>query len=444
MNWKELLKTDIGALLRRGEPARKRIGKWAWPGPLYVPTLLYLFVMFGIPIVSTAVLKQVWEDPGMGYFVIAFFSLIPPPVFLVLWWSERFLYFRRGHMTDVLSVLEGMVRCNVPLPEGLRHASLDAPNRRVASVLLALSDQMNMGGTLSEAIGHLKRFFPPGLAQLVRAAEQSGDLAETLATVITDQETAEANSQRWRDWALYYGAYTLFALPVAFFTILVVFPEFRAIFADFGLPWPPYFPLFTLDPETVGWSVLTVMGLAAGVYFVMTMYSAAVSYPRNVAGGPIGSLLAVLPYLRNLFYKHNLSVAATLTAKALEGGANLDEALDEASDAPIHPVFKRRLRMLSDRVMQGETLGEAFNAVGGRFPESFTSLVRLGERSELLPEAFERIGAIYRSDVRRMTLVLVDVVAPLGILLFGILVLAVSFSLFGFMAMMADTLSMAV
>ncbi|MEA3365273.1 MAG: type II secretion system F family protein [Candidatus Hydrogenedentes bacterium] len=444
MNWKQLLKTDIGALLRGGKPPRKRRGKGAWPGPLYVPTLLYLFVMFGLPIVSIAVLKQVWEDPGMGYLVLAFFSLIPPPVFLVLWWTERFLYFRRGHMMDALSVLEGMVRCNVPLPEGLRHASLDAPNRLVASVLLALSDQLNMGGTLSEVMSQLKRFFPPGMAQLVRAAEQSGDLPETLALLIGEQETTEANSERWRDWALYYGAYTLCAFPIAFFTILMVFPELKVIFAVFGLAWPPPLPIFALDPETVGWSVLTVMGLAAGVYFVITMFSAAVSYPRNVASGPMGTLLGVVPYLRNLFYKHNLSVAATLAAKALEGGANLDEALDEASVAPIHPLFKRRLRMLSERVMQGETLGEAFNAVGGWFPASFTSLARLGERSGMLPEAFERIAAIYRSDVRRMTLVLVDVVAPLGILLFGVLVLSVSFPLFGFMAMTADTLSQAV
>lgn len=444
MNWKQLLKTDIGALLRGGNPPHKERRKRVWRGPVYVPTLLYLFVMLGVPIVSAVLLKGSSEGPGTWYLLLAFFSLIPPPIFLVLWWTESFLYFRRGHMTDTLSVLEGMVRCNVPLAEGLRHASLDAPNRRVASVLLALSDEMNMGARLSEPMSRLKRFFPPGMASLVRTAEQSGHLPETLGALIAEEETTAANSERWRDWALYYGAYTLFALPIAFFTIVMVFPEFKAIFADFGLAWPPKLPVFALNPETVAWSVLAVMGLAAGVYFAITTYSAVVSYPRNVASGPLGRLLGALPYLRNLFFKHNLAVAARLAGRALESGANLDEAFDEASEAPIHPLFKRRLRMLSERITQGQTLSEAFNAQGGRLPASFTSLARLGERSGMLPDAFERIAAIYRSDVRRMTLVLVDVVAPLGILLFGVLVLSVSFSLFGFMATLADTLSLTV
>jgi len=94
--------------------------------------------------------------------------------------------------------------------------------------------------------------------------------------------------------------------------------------------------------------------------------------------------------------------------------------------------------------VQGQTLSEAFDAGGGQFPTSFTNMVRLGERSGMLAEAFEHIGMVYRSDVRRMTIVLVDVIAPLGIFLFGAIVLSVSFCLFGSMAMMADALSQAV
>ncbi|HQE82619.1 MAG TPA: type II secretion system F family protein [Candidatus Hydrogenedentes bacterium] len=444
MNWKQILKIDLGALLRGGKPPHKGRRKRDWRGPLYVPTLLYAFFTVLTPIVAIVAFKALWEEPGMWYLVMPCVSLILPPVFLVLWWTERFLYYRRSHTTYVLAVLEGMVRCNVPLPEGLRHASLDAPNSRIASVLLALSDKMNMGAMLSEAMGPLTRFFPPGMTELVRLAELSGDLPETLASLVAEEEMTEAYSERWRGWAIYYGMYALTALPVALFVVIRVFPQFREVFADFGVGWPPIPLWLPFRPQSVAWVVLSVLGCAAGIYFLITVYSAAVSHPRNVASGRAGSLLAFLPYLRRMFFKHNLSVAATLTGKALQGGANLDEALGEAATAPIHRRFQRLFRVLSERVVQGQTLSEAFDAGGGQFPTSFTNMVRLGERSGMLAEAFEHIGMVYRSDVRRMTIVLVDVIAPLGIFLFGAIVLSVSFCLFGSMAMMADALSQAV
>ena len=59
----------------------------------------------------------------------------------------------------------------------------------------------------------------------------------------------------------------------------------------------------------------------------------------------------------------------------------------------------------------------------------------------MLAESLEQLGVIYRGDVHRMTLILIDVAAPIGILLFGALVLSISYSLFGSLSAITDALS---
>lgn len=419
MNWKQILMMDMGTLLRGGKPPRGDRSKRSWRGPVYVPALFCYFVTTLIP-------------------------FLMPAAFLVLWWTEGFLFYRRRHLVHVLSVLEGMFRCNVPLPEGLRYASLDAPNRRIASVLVALSDDMNQGATLSEAMQPRKRFFPPGMAELVRAAELSGGLPHTLASLIRDTEDSDVYGEHERNWTFYYGMYALTAMSAGLFAITYVLPTFRVIFADFGVAWPPLLSWLPFHPVVVGWTAIALIASVTVAYFGFTIYSATVSYPRNIASGRFGAVLRPVPYLRNLFFKHNLGLAAALAGQALKGGATLDEALQEASDAPIHPTFQRLLGALRTRVLQGRTLSDAMEETGGGLPASFTSLVRLGERSGMLADSFEQVGIIYRSDVRRMSFMLLETVAPFGILLFGTLVLSLSFSLFGSLAMIADTFSQSV
>jgi type IV pilus assembly protein PilC len=362
----------------------------------------------------------------------------------VLWWTEGFLVYRRRHLIYVLSTIEGLLRCNVPLPEGLREASLDAPNRRIRSVLLALADDMHMGATLSEAIKPRSLFFPPGVFEHVRAAELSGAIPETIAALIQEQEETETQSQYWRDWGAYYAMYALSALPAAFFTLTYVVPEFRVIFEDFGLTWPPVLPWLPFHPLHVGIVVVAILGLATAAYFWVSIYSAGISHPRHFASGRLGGVLAYMPYLRSMYYKQNLGTAAMLAAKALQGGANLDEVLKGASNAPIHSWFSNYFYILGKHVETGLTLDEAFETAGGQLPRSFTNLIILGERSGMLAEAFERIGIVYQSDVRRMTFTLAETLAPLGVLVFGTLVLSLSFAVYGSLAMLADTMSQAV
>ncbi len=441
MKWKQLLRTDLGAALRGGRAPHQRRRKRAWRGPVYVPTLAYLFLTFSIIFVMLALWKESWEGPSEWFLALICVSVTLPPIFALLWWTERLLYFRRRHMVYVLSVLEGMVRCNVPLPDGLRYASLDAPNPRVGTVLVALSDAMMAGAALSEALKPLVRFFPPGMAELIRVAELSGDLPETLALLIAAEETGEAARARRRDWTLYYGGYSLAALPVALLVTVKVFPQFRVLFAEFGIPWPPRPAWLPFGPESMAWLVLSVLAAAALAYSAATIYSALVAWPRHPASGPAGALLGLVPYLRRLFFKHNLGVAATMASKALRGGATLDEALAEASSAPIHPRYARMLQAFRGHVLGGRSLSEAIEESGGGLPVSFASLVRLGERSGMLAESLEQLGVIYRGDVHRMAQILIDVAAPIGILLFGVLALSISYSLFGSLAILADTLS---
>jgi hypothetical protein len=62
-----------------------------------------------------------------------------------------------------------------------------------------------------------------------------------------------------------------------------------------------------------------------------------------------------------------------------------------------HRVFSR----ISDAVNRGESLSDAFNATGDFFPLLFRQIVRVGEQSGKLPEAFRLLAQYYEEDLHR-------------------------------------------
>ncbi len=370
---------------------------------------------------------------------------------------------KRRHLVAVTSQLEALVRCNSPLVYGLQMAAIDAPNANVASVLLGLRDDMAAGSRLWESMARLNNFFPRYYVDLVKVGEETGSLERTFADLCDLQIQALDFWDGSKAWIYFYlPLLCLSNLLVLLFLATYIFPEFATMMRDFGGELPPlaqwlssWVPNLFFDAAptplgpfagaagsgtTQGTSLVSIFFWLLPVFFVVFgLLVCVVALNREAVARFLSPIGIYIPGLRRLIMYANLGHMAIVLDRMLSAGIPLDQALASAAQLDLNPVFARKLERLRTRILQGETLSDAVVAERG-FPDSFSALVSVGERSGLLEESLRKLGAHYSRQTTKAVRLLADTVGPVCVLLVGILVLAVNVTAFSMLTSLSQSL----
>ena len=374
MNWRDLMRVDLGSLLRGDRPPRvaRRLRK-----------------------------KREQREP----------------VFRIRnesWRGPRYLRKSRWHhdLVQVTSQLASIVSCNAPLIEGLESAALDAPNGKLEDVFLAMREDISSGSAIAVAMSNRPRFFPRYYVDLVKVGEETGTLYKSLDMLRQTIARSSSFHDHIRGWLWYLGLIVSFQCLVASFLMVKVVPTFAAVLADFGATLPPATRVLIKIHQwlTPNWPIVFVY---AGLVLMAWQFIMRLQRKRGLFNRAVGSLFMYGFVIRKIVVKRNLGHIAAVLEPLLAGGVPLDTALEDAALLDINPMYASLLGRLNKRVRNGQTLREALDAERWLAPASFRTLVSVGESSGLLPEAFGRIAGLYGRDVLKMNKIMADTVGPL-------------------------------
>jgi len=336
-----------------------------------------------------------------------------------------------------------------------------ARNGRLEAVFLTLRDDLAKGKPLSEAVRRLRCMFPQFYADLIKAGEDSGRLGECLEQLARETVHAFSLGRMLRGHLAYLGVVFLIQMQITAFIYVKCMPVFRDILNEFGqgapslvltiegiLDWFYYtfikasgvgpvskttFMQFILSPMVVQITVLALF-ISAVVYLGRRR--------RIFSTRGLAVVFLFIPWLRGLVIQRNLAVISMVLEKLLNAGVPMDQALESTAHAELNPLYRRIVEGVRGRVLQGESLSEAWQAENrwvARLPGAFLGLMNIGEHSGLLPEALKRLGEFYQRNAERRTRVLADALLPFGVLCLGFITLAVELSVFASLVGIIDT-----
>ena len=340
-------------------------------------------------------------------------------------WADRFM--RRVSPNELIYFnrqLALVLGAGVPLLTCLRIMGKQTTNERLGEVLVGISDDVEGGSDLSQAMAAYPSIFPPIYIQMIRAGEAAGQLETTLNRIAALQEYELETRERVKA-ATRYPKLVVGVLIVAFFVVVYfVIPTFAKIFSGFGAELPlPTRMMIALDKYIKEYWAVTL----AGVFILVPLL---VWWLRTPPGRYMFDRLKIkIPIFGTLISKFVLSRFSRIFATLNASGLPILKTLEISAKTVGNVYYAQSLEKVAEEVRRGENISDVL-VRAGIFPPLLHQMVVVGETTGKLDEVLGKVSDYYDQDVDYAIKRFSTLIEPVLIMVLGGFVLFFALSVF--------------
>jgi type IV pilus assembly protein PilC len=322
--------------------------------------------------------------------------------------------------------LEQTSRAGVPMLESLQDLRDSTENSRLREVMSAMSESIEGGKTLSQAMQDFPGVFGNVFSNLVRAGEQSGEISEVfkrLGESLKWQDEQAAQAKKLITYPAFVGTVIL---GVVFFLMTYLVPELTSFVKTMGQELPGHTKaLIVVSNIFVNYWYLILV--APIVLVVGVMIAARVSPNVRLK---VDLLKLNLPVIGPILKKIILARMAGFFGMMYSSGITIIDCIRTAEDIAGNRAIELAMRNVGQQIADGKNLSDSFEA-SGLFPPLVLRMLRVGETTGALEESLENVAYFYTREVRESIDRLQSMVEPTMTVILGVIVGWVMLSVLG-------------
>jgi type II secretory pathway component PulF len=308
-----------------------------------------------------------------------------------LW--QRFQQVRLEEIVFFSQQLSTLYKAGVPLLTGLTSLSRQIENKKLKTMLEAISHQVEKGSTLFEAMSKYPEVFTPVYVNMIRAGETSGMLGQSLDRFVTLADRELRTRQRVKE-ATRYPKIVILSLTIAFGVLIAfVIPRFAEVFSRFNTPLPlPTRVMIGINHVFhTYWYVVLV-----ALFGIPLLIRHAIRTPR---GKFLWDRFKIrMPVFGPLFLKIALSRFAYIFVMLNRSGIPILQTLSITSSTIDNVILSQSIEDIGKKVREGSSLTDAMSE-SGRFTPLVIQMLSVGESSGTLDEMLMRVTEYYDIEV---------------------------------------------
>jgi len=319
----------------------------------------------------------------------------------------------------MLRQLATLLEAGLPLEQALAVLIEQGDNAAMRQVIAALRSEVLAGSTLARAMEKHKDTFPEIHRALIRAGEESGELATVMDKLATYSEGQQALQQKI-GLAMVYPAIVIFvAVLVVGGLLLFVVPPVVEVFQQTRqeLPFLTKALIALSDFLSATWLYLIALFVIGGIVAQRALQQEALRFQLHLK-------LLRLPIVGKLIRGSNTARMASTLSILVGSGVGLLTALNAACGVVNNLPMRRALEDAAAKVREGVTLSRAL-AASGLFPPVLVHLIASGEQSGRLDTMLDRVAKQQTQEVSGFTTALTSILEPVLILFMGAVVLLI-------------------
>ncbi len=327
---------------------------------------------------------------------------------------DRFKKVQAREVTVMARQLATMISSGLSLLRALYILEDQSSNPKLKSTIAAVRGDVEVGTSLSVAMGKHPRVFSDLFVSMVKAGEVGGNLEEVLERVAVQLEKDDNLKRTVKSAMVYPVMIGSFALLILVAMILFIIPIFKSMFDDLGAKLPKL-TQFMIDLSNAGRSHWYLFFLGAfGLVYGFKRWKRSdggqkvwdafkLKIPMQI--GDIVRKVAVARFTRTL---------GTLTAS----GVPILQALDITARTAGNRMVSDPMERVVERVKEGESLAGPLNTLGV-FPMMVTQMVAVGEETGALDTMLHKIADFYDDEVAAKLKALTSILEPIMMIFIG-------------------------
>ena len=291
-------------------------------------------------------------------------------------------------------------------------------------ILAQIRADLNEGKSLTSSMENFPRVFPPFYINMVKAGEASGTINLVLERLADFSENQQALLSKIRSALAYPLIMLLVGSLVIFLLMTFVVPRITEIFSDMKQTLP-FITVILIAVSSFLKSFWWLLGLAA--------LAGIVAFKYLTAGTEAGRRFWDSVRLKApIWGQVNLKIAtarfARTLATLLQSGVPLLAAMEIVRNVVNNIYIGETIARAAKDVEEGQSLAAPL-AASGLFAPMVTEMIAVGEQSGSLEKMLNRIAVSYETEAQSDIMVMTSLLEPLMILVMGLLVGFIVFSI---------------
>lgn len=307
--------------------------------------------------------------------------------------------------------LSTLLEAHVPALKSFRLIASESDNPVVMKKLTEVSDDIQNGVAISDALFKHPSIFSDFYVNMVRAGEESGKLPETLTSLADQLERSYELLSKTRG-ALIYPAFVIVTFIVVMILMLVlVIPNLTDIILQSGQEVPFYTKIIiSLSSVLIHYGVFMLVLLVAGI-FLAWRYSRGTTFFAHAK--------LWIPGIGNLYRAVYLSRIADNMHTMLSNGISMLRGIEITANIIGNDIYKNILMEAEEAVKGGTPLSVALSN-HPEIPTIMTQMIRVGEETGEIGNILGKLSAFYKREVDDAISNVVSMIEPVMIVALGI------------------------
>jgi len=277
----------------------------------------------------------------------------------------------------------------------------------IRQALIAISDDLQAGSSISKALGRHPKVFSEFYVNMVSAGEESGKLDQTFMYLADYLDRSYELTSKARNALVYPGFIMITFVAVMVLMLTVIIPKIGTIIKDSGQEMP-FITSVVLGISSffVDYGIFLLIALIIVGYFL-------VRYVQTPTGrAALGRLQLSVPYVGALYKKLFLSRIADNMHVMLSSGISAVRALEITATVVGNDVYEGILRDAVEAVKAGTTMSQVFARYPGEVPAIMVQMLQIGEETGELGNILDRLSKFYTREVNSAVDTLVSLIEP--------------------------------
>ncbi|MEX2524704.1 MAG: type II secretion system F family protein [Gammaproteobacteria bacterium] len=322
--------------------------------------------------------------------------------------------------------LEQTTRAGVPMLESLEDLRDSTDNPRLREVISAMSESIEGGKTLSQAMRDFPGVFSNVFCSLVGAGEQSGEMSEVFMRLGDSLKWQDEQASQAKKVIMYPAFVGTVVIAVLFFLMTYLVPELLSFVKTMGseLPMHTKALIATSNFFVNYWYVV----LATPVVLFTALVIGIRTSPDFAL--KIDALKLKTPVVGPILEKLILARLVGFFAMMYSSGITIIDCIRTGEDIAGNRAIEAAVRQVGQQIADGNSLSDSFES-SKLFPALVLRMIRVGESTGALQESLENVSYFYTRDVRESIERLQSIIEPAMTVVLGFLVGWVMFSILG-------------